>query len=84
MKAERLGIVMLYGSLVIFLSLFVCFSPYVFLSVTISFILFSLFFGTFALVHHQPTHKTHSYTQTLSHLVALVYYVHVSIVGRCD
>lgn len=40
MKAERLGIVMLYGSLVIFLSLSVCFSLYVFLSVTISFILF--------------------------------------------
>lgn len=86
MKAERIRIVMLYGSLVLSLPLCLFFffsllcSLSVFLSVTLSLshsVLFYsvllflfFFFCTFALFHHRPT-KTHAYTQTPSHLVPL-------------
>lgn len=89
MKAERIRIVMLYGSLVFSFSfcLFFSHSPplFSFLSLFLSLTLFNsilfysfFFLCTFALLHHSPT-QTRLHTRTPSHLVLLVYYVYVSI-----
>lgn len=85
MKAERIRIIMLYGSLVLSLSC-VCFSlalslcfPFCHCVSLYSNILhsFSCFY-TFAFLHQPPT-QTDSCVQTPSHLVPLVYCAHVSI-----
>lgn len=91
MKAERIRIVMLYGSLLLPLPLCLFFSCYlpcsrlVFLSVTLSlsnsipfYFILPFFFCTLPFFTPRP-HTQYLYTQTPSHLVPLVYYVHVSI-----
>lgn len=85
MKAERLGIVMLYRSLVIFLSFSVYFSSLCFSlchcfyhSIPFHSARFSIFLPCF---NTGPRKRTHG---TPSCVVPSVYYVHVSIVGRCD
>lgn len=95
MKAERLRIVMPYRSLVIFLSFSVCFSslclslchcfyhsiPFHSARFSLLFFISFFFFTLLPGFNAGPRERTHG---TPSHVVPSVYYVHVSIVGRCD